>query len=156
MPAGSDPAPIPGLPLRIRPLGIRMVLGISGVMLVVLVGAIWFALPSGMRDRFSLFQAVTYLILFAIVAVCFYAVMRSRLDADEQGITIVNGFKERRYEWAQVVAVHLGRGAPWASLDISDGTTVSALAIQTADGARATRQVRELRALIDQHTQPLE
>lgn len=156
MPAASEPPPVPSrgaptLPLRFRPLGIRVVLGIASVMLVVLVIAIWFALPQGMQDRLSPFQAVTYLILFGMVGVCFNAVMRSRIDADERGLTVVNGFRTRRFEWAQVVAVHLGRGAPWASLDISDGTTISALAIQSSDGARASRQVRQLRALIDQH-----
>ena len=34
-------------------------------------------------------------------------------------------------------------GAPWATLDLSDGTTVSAMGIQGSDGARARRAVRD-------------
>ena len=53
------------------------------------------------------------------------------------------------YEWAQIVAVRLPQGAPWATLDLADGTTVSVLAIQGSDGDRARDAVRALRSLID-------
>ena len=38
---------------------------------------------------------------------------------------------------------------PLATLDLADGTTAQALGIQASDGFRATRQVRELRGLVD-------
>ena len=43
-------------------------------------------------------------------------------------------------------AVTLRPGSPWAVLDLSDGTSVSAVGIQGSDGARARRQVAELTA----------
>jgi len=62
---------------------------------------------------------------------------------------VVNGYRRREYEWAEIVAVHLPPGAPWMTLDLSDGTTASALGIQGSDGARARTAVRQLRALLD-------
>jgi hypothetical protein len=51
-----------------------------------------------------------------------------------------------------VVGVNLRRGAPWAGLDLSDGTSASMVGIQGSDGERAVRAVRELRALVDANT----
>jgi hypothetical protein len=65
---------------------------------------------------------------------------------------VVNGFRSRRYDWSEVVRVSLRQGSPWATLDLSDGTSVAAMGIQGSDGTRAIRQVRELRALVDAHT----
>lgn len=62
---------------------------------------------------------------------------------------MVNGFRTRRLEWEEVVAIHLPAGAPWATLDLADGTTISAMALQGSDGQRACDGVRQVRALID-------
>jgi hypothetical protein len=62
---------------------------------------------------------------------------------------VVNGFRTRRLEWEQVLGVHLPAGAPWATLDLADGTTISAMAFQGSDGKAARDGVRQLRALID-------
>ncbi len=62
---------------------------------------------------------------------------------------MVNGYRRREYEWAEVLAVHLPRGAPWAVLDLADGTSQSAMGIQGSDGGRAKTAVAELRLLID-------
>jgi hypothetical protein len=66
-----------------------------------------------------------------------------------ESLVVVNGFRTRRLDWEQVLAVHLPAGAPWATLDLADGTSVSAMAFQGSDGARASAGVRELRSLID-------
>jgi len=46
------------------------------------------------------------------------------------------------------VAIHLPPGAPWAVLDLADGTTCPVMAIQGSDGGRAKAAVREVRALL--------
>jgi hypothetical protein len=76
------------------------------------------------------------------------------VTASEDAVTVVNGYRRRDYEWSQVVDVSLRRGAPWAGMDLSDGTQISLVAIQGSDGARAERAVRELRAVIAAHTPP--
>ena len=81
-----------------------------------------------------------------------HALSRCRVDADEGGLTVVNGYRTHRLEWNQVVAVTLRPGNPWALLDLSDGTTRSAMGIQGSDGRLAQRQVRQLRALVEAHS----
>jgi hypothetical protein len=46
---------------------------------------------------------------------CLYALARSRVEAHQTGLVVVNGYRRREYEWAEVVAVHLPPGAPWAT-----------------------------------------
>jgi hypothetical protein len=103
---------------------------------------------------FTFFQKVT-LVLFALLGIaCGWAIARCRVTASEDAVTVVNGYRRRDYEWSQVVDVSLRRGAPWAGMDLSDGTQISLVAIQGSDGARAERAVRELRAVIAAHTPP--
>src|SRR5690348_418994 len=136
------------LPHTWRPFGARIVGTVLGVMLLALVVAVWIAWGADVRSRFSIFQRST---LVAMGLVCFavwYALMRSRVTADEHGVTVVNGYRRRAFEWSQVVAINLRRGAPWAGMDLSDGTSISMLGIQGSDGDRAARAVRELRRLV--------
>jgi hypothetical protein len=86
------------------------------------------------------------------VAVAGYALARSRIVARDDEVVVVNGYKTRRLEWNQVVAVSLTPGSPWAVLDLADGTSVPAMGIQGSDGSRATAQVRRFRLLLDQKT----
>ena len=73
--------------------------------------------------------------------------------AEPDRLVVVNGYRRREYEWAEVLAVHLPPGAPWATLDLADGTSAS------GDGHPGLRRrpaparaVRELRALIARHS----
>ena len=51
-------------------------------------------------------------------------------------------------EGGQVVRVAMPPGAPWPTLDLDDGTTISAMGIHGSDGARARTAVAELKALV--------
>ena len=64
----------------------------------------------------------------------------------------MNGYRRRDFEWSELIGVNLRRGAPWAGIDLSDGTSISALAIQGSDGDRARRAVVDLRRLIAENT----
>ena len=81
-----------------------------------------------------------------------YALARSRVVAEVDQLVVVNGYRRRELDWAQVIAARLPPGAPWVTLDLSDGDTVPVMGIQGSDGGRAQRQVRQLRALIDAHS----
>jgi hypothetical protein len=148
MPAASDGAPV-SLPRTWRPLGVRLAVLFFGGMLLVICTFAWFGFDPSVRARFTFFQRSTLLALGLLYAAVGYALARSRVVAEETGLTVVNGYKRHVYEWAQVVAVRLPQGAPWATLDLADGTTVSVLAIQGSDGDRARAAVRGLRSLID-------
>jgi hypothetical protein len=62
---------------------------------------------------------------------------------------VVNGYRNHEFEWPEVVAVHLPRGAPFATLDLADGTSLQALGIQSTDGDRALVAVAQLRLLLE-------
>jgi len=150
MPAGSDQRP--RLPRSYRPFGVRMVIIVLGTLLTVVVVTMWFAFPAEVRAQFTVFQICTVIVLGLGFYACGYALARSRVVAREDGLTLVNGYRSRHVTWNEVIAVNLRPGSPWAVLDLSDGTSVSAMGIQSSDGPRAQQHVREVRALVDAHT----
>ncbi|CAA9342241.1 MAG: hypothetical protein AVDCRST_MAG36-1453 [uncultured Nocardioidaceae bacterium] len=152
MPAASEPGPRGvhhELPVRFRPLGVRLVATALTLMLVLLVTVIWLQLPAPVRESFTLLQKLTLLVIALLIGAVFHALSRSRVDADDDGLTVVNGYRSHRYDWGQVLAVTMRSGNPWAVLDLSDGTSQAAMGIQASDGKRAQAQVRRLRALVD-------
>jgi Bacterial PH domain len=147
MPADSES--LPKLPHRFRPLGVRFAAYLCGGLLLTVGAVVWFAFPPDIRAKFTAFELLTIVALTAALIVCGFALTRSRVDAKAEGIVVVNGFKRRDYEWSEILSVTLKPGSPWAILDLSDGTSVPAMGIQGSDGARAARQVRELRGLVE-------
>jgi len=148
MPAASEPS----LPHTFRPLGVRIMITVLGALLLLVSVVTWFAFPAEVRDQFTLEQRGTLVLLGLILYGAGYALARSRVVAREDGVTVVNGYRSRRYEWNEVLAVSLRPGSPWAVLDLADGTTVAAMGIQGSDGARAAAQARQLRGLVDRYT----
>ena len=144
-------APV-SLPHTWRPFGVRVAGSVFGAMLVILVVAVWIAFGAEERGRFTAFQTSTLVFVGLLGFSAWYALIRSRVTADSSGLRVVNGFRRRDYEWAQLIGISLRRGAPWAGLDLSNGTSVSVLAIQGSDGQRAVDTVRALRVLISQHS----
>jgi hypothetical protein len=142
------------LPVTFRPLGVRIAAVAFGVLLFTVTAAIWFSFPDDVRAAFTPFQRITVLAMGAAVLVIGHALARCRIEAGEEGLRVVNGYRSHRLAWAQVVAVRMAPGNPWVVLDLADGTSLSALGIQGSDGARAERQVRTLRLLIDSHAAP--
>ncbi len=148
MPADSEA----GLPRTFRPLGVRLMVTVLGVLLLAVVVVMWLAFPPEVRDSFTLFDRATVVVIGLAFYTIGYALARSRVVAREHEVVVVNGYRTRRFHWNQVLAVTLRAGAPWAVLDLSDGTSVAAMGIQASDGDRAVRQVREVRRLVDQQT----
>jgi hypothetical protein len=145
MPAASEL----GLPHTFRPFGVRMAVYVFGGLLVLVTAVIWFTFPGEIRDKFTTFQRGTVVVLGLGFLAIGWGLARCRVEARAEGLKVVNGYRARRLEWSEVVAVSMKPGNPWAVLDLSDGTTASALGIQASDGARARRQVLELRRMVD-------
>ena len=145
MPADSEFV----LPRTWRPLGVRIAGVLFGAIFLIFCAFAWYALGAETREKFTLLQRATLVGMGAGLVAALHALGRCRIDATEKGVVVVNGYRRREFEWAQVVAVRLRSGAPWASLDISDGTTVPVMGIQGSDGPRAVKAVRELRSLTD-------
>ena len=89
------------------------------------------------------FQRITLLLVFAAMIALLYALFRTSALATEDGLRVINGYKVRELEWAEIVRLTFSRNRPWALLDLADGSTVSVMAIQTSDGERATRRRRQ-------------
>jgi hypothetical protein len=151
MPAGSEPVPAPTLPARFRPFGVRIASVAFGAALLVIVVAVWLTLPDRVQETFTWDQRGTVAFMLVCAGVVAHAMSRCRVDADESGLTVVNGYRTRHYGWDEVVGVTMRPGDPWAVLDLASGVGRSAMGIQGSDGARARRQVRDLRAIIDAH-----
>ena len=156
MPAASDlpsggPA-VPRLPHTWRPLGVRVAGVVLGAGLLVVCALAWIGFDKETRARFTPFQRGTLVFVGLLAFALWFALVRSRVVARSDRLVVVNGYRRREFEWAQVIAVHLPPGAPWVTLDLADGTTVSAMGIQGSDGDRARRAVRELRATIEHQT----
>ncbi|MGZ4428270.1 MAG: PH domain-containing protein [Nocardioidaceae bacterium] len=151
MPAASEPMPVK-LPHTFRPLGVRLAIYALGGMLLAVTTVMWFSFPPSIRAEFTPFQRLTLAAFGLALAVAGYALARSRLVARDSGLTVVNGYRVRRYEWNEILGVTLRRGSPWAVIDLSDGTSIPAMGIQGSDGARATGQVKQLRTLVNRLT----
>jgi hypothetical protein len=140
------------LPHTWRPLGVRLAMVFFGGLLLVVCIAAWIAIGPEVRGRVDLFQRLTFLLVAAMAGAVAWALVRCRVTATEPGLEIVNGYRRRFYDWAEVVAIQMPRGAPFAALDLADGTTIQALGIQSADGDRARVAVSELRLLLDRRS----
>ena len=141
------PPPVP-LPRTFRPLGARIATATAAVAIVTLVAVLWVLLPKDVQDQFSTFQRVTLLAFFVAVLVLLNGIFRTHARATTEGLTVVNGYHRHELEWGQIVRVSLTPNRPWALVDLDDGTTMAVMALQSADGERATRQARELARLV--------
>ena len=144
MPVVSEPS----LPHTWRPLGVRLAFGFFGGLLVVVCVAGWIAVGPEVRSRVNVYQQLTMLLLAAMAAALAWGLMRCKVMATPVGLEIVNGYHRHAYDLAEVLAVHLPPGAPFAILDLADGTSRQALGIQSADGDRARIAVRQLRMIL--------
>jgi hypothetical protein len=110
---------------------------IGMIVLAIVVPAAW-----GTADRVGL-------VLFgALIAWILHALARCRITADAGGLTVVNPFYTRRYEWAEVVRVNMGVGDPWPTLDLASGDSIGAMGINGAERELAADQLAELRILL--------
>lgn len=145
MPADSEVS----LPHTWRPFGVRMAGTVLGVGLLVVVVFLWIGFDAETRAKFTTFQRGTVVAVGLLGFTVWFALVRSRVVAETERLVVVNGYRRREYEYAEIVAVHLPPGAPWVTLDLADGSTVAAMGIQGSDGDKARRAVRELRAVVD-------
>ena len=68
------------------------------------------------------------------------------------GLKVRNLLLGRTVSWPQIVAVRMGNGDPWVTLDISDGDVLAVMAIQRADGAFGRSEANRLATLVAAHS----
>lgn len=146
MPAASDPA------ARMwRPHGTRIAGALGIGVLIVATGIAWYFMGERIQGTFNWAMRLTVIAIFGSMGAGWWAMARSRIVAAEEGVTVVNGWRVRRYDWAQIVSLRLRQGAPWAELDLTDGATLPVFGVQGSDGPRARAAVREFRAVLAEH-----
>ena len=108
--------------------------------------------PDEAQEAFTSLQKATVIGMVLVAFVVGHALARCRVDADDDGLTVVNGYRTPPPRLAAGgrgdAAARAARGRCSTS---ADGTTRSAMGIQGSDGGRAVRQTRQLRALVDAH-----
>lgn len=146
MPAASDPD------ARMwRPHGTRIAGALAILVLVVATGIAWYFMGERIQGTFNWAMRLTVIAIFGSMGAGWWAMARSRIIAADDGVTVVNGWRVRRYDWAQIVSLRLRQGAPWAELDLADGVTLPVFGVQGSDGPRAMTAVREFRAVLAEH-----
>ncbi len=140
------------LPRTWRPMGPRIVALVLVVGLAVVCGVSWVALGPEEQAKFTTFELWTLAFIAALILACVHALTRSKVTATAECLIVVNGYKRRELDWAQIVAIRLPAGAPWARLDLSDGEEISAMGIQASDGRRSRDAVRLLRRVAEEAT----
>lgn len=73
-----------------------------------------------------------------------------------EGLVVRNLVRTRSLEWAQVEAVRLAAGQPWVTLDLTDGTTIAVMAVQSSDGAYGRSEAVRLATLVERYGEAAE
>lgn len=138
--------------MSFRPIGARIIAYVAIGCFCLMFGVIAVALPAEVRDGISLAQRVTLLMFFAAVFAVLHGIGRTRMRTDDAGLHILNGYRHHDLEWAEVISIEFGRGAPWAVIDTADGGVVQLMAIQSADGSRARAALQRVRVELAAHS----
>jgi hypothetical protein len=140
------------LPLRVRPFGARLAAGLAAAALVAAMAFLWVMLPDEVQEDFSVSQRVTLVGFLVAVLAALNAIFRTSAKADVDALTVTNGYRTRRFEWAEIVRISLSPNRPWALIDLAAGDTASVMAIQVSDGDRAKTATRQLKAVLAQQS----
>jgi hypothetical protein len=138
---------VPGLPVVWRPRTTRVVAYATAG--VIVLGMVLLAVV--VAPQFKLFDRILMVAFGLFLGWVLHMFARCRVVADGAGVTVVNAFRTRRLEWAEVVDVTMSRGEPWPTLDLADGTSIGAMGINGAERALAARQLDELQTLVHRH-----
>jgi hypothetical protein len=123
----------------------------SAAALFVVLAGIAVLLPSGGPNPWGPGSRIA-VVVFALGCVWFMHRLASvRLEADDDGVTVVNILTRRRLEWAEVVGVRLSRDDAWLMLDVSDGSSLAAMGVMKSEGARGQEQARRFARMVAEH-----
>src|SRR5690625_3652818 len=77
-----------------------------------------------------------------------YALARPRLIAQENRVLVINGIRTHVLSWAEIIDIQMPVGEPWPCVDLSDGTSLPVMGIQSTDGERAHKNIAEFRKMV--------
>ena len=138
-----------------RPRRSRIVSIVVAIALVVVFAVVAVRIPQGGVTGWTAADSAA-LVAFAVAVAAFllrFAFVRA--TPTPQGLHINNLVVSRDLDWAEIVNVQSGNGAPWLVLELSDTETLAVMAIQRSDGDFANAEARRLAALVEANNRPL-
>ena len=95
-------------------------------------------------------QIMSVAFILALAVVFLLRVLAVRAVPQAKGLRVYNIVLRHYLPWERIVSVRFG-DRPWVQLDISDGTVLSVMAVQRADGHYARAEASRLAALVTAH-----
>jgi Bacterial PH domain len=123
-------------------------------LLIFAGGALSLPASDGLSDGWGIVDRLLLASWGAAISAFLWRFASIRAVPSTQGLVIRNLVTTRTLEWAQIVRVLFGGGAPWVSVDLDDTDTVAVMAIQKADGAFGQAEAARLTALVEVHSRP--
>ena len=150
MPVPSPESPDSRL-FTFHPRIVALMSGVMGLSLIAVFGVIWVRLPADARETFSWFQRITLLAFFGAVLWILYRLTTLRVTAYPDRLYVRNVFKSYTLPWPGITALRFRSGDAWLQLFDGDGNRLGILAVQAAEGSRASRAAKELAAVAREH-----
>ena len=142
-----------------HPRSVAIMAAVMGFSLIALFGVIWVQFDDVTTASFTLFQRLTLLAFFGAILWILYRMATVRVSAYADRIRIRNVFKSYTLPWSDVSALRFTSGDAWLQLFDADGNRIGVLAVQAAEGRRASTAANELAAVARAHgagpTKPL-
>lgn len=133
-----------------RPRRGRLVSSVVGVvaLLVFTVGAVSLPARDAIFGDWGPIDRAMVIGCGGAVALLMWRYATIRAVPTRERLVVRNLVTTRELEWAHVVRVQFGGGAPWVTLELSDTDTVAVMAIQKADGPFGRAEAARLSALV--------
>jgi hypothetical protein len=141
----TSPPPVSAVPRRLRIICAAAAAVVVAVMAVV--GLLLKSTATGVVN-FRTSDQVAMVGLGLVLGAGILLLGRSRVDADADGIRVLNILGRHELPWSAVRAVRFDRNSAWASLLLSNDDELAVLAVQASDRMRAVRAVEGMRALL--------
>lgn len=145
----DEAASTPEVPRTWRPRTVRMVAYGLGLLIVATFTVLAVILPIDWRplDR-------VMLIGFGfVIAAGLHLLGRPRLIAEEGRVLVVNGIRTHVLSWQEILDIQMPEGEPWPCVDLSDGTSLPVMGIQSTDGEPARQVVEDFRAMLQSRSE---
>ena len=137
-----------------RPWRSRVVSIAMAIALVVVFAIIAFTIPHGGVTGWNTPDSVAMMFFGLVVAAFLLRYALVRATPTPEGLHVQNLIVSRDIDWADIVNVQFGNGAPWLVLELSDTETLAVMAVQRSDGAFAEAEARRLAALVEANNRP--
>lgn len=146
---------MPADTVTFRPTRLRLMAGLFSIGMTVLSFVGWILLPTEITDTVTPFQAITLLLVLAVMIFVMLSIAASMVRADGDGLRIRNGLRTHDVPWSRVHKLIMRDGDPWAYALLTpedgrpfvadlDAERLMLMGIQANDRAAALRAIGEL------------